>query len=103
MNFTEDQLEEAYLEILQELEWEHINGRHMEREDYHEIILEENLRNAIYSLNKDMPNSAKEEAIRKVLHLSTPNLIKTNDTCCCLDRHFCLFHCVVRYFLYSRT
>ena len=31
------------------------------------------------------------------------NLIKTNDTCCCLDHHFCLFHCVVRYFLYSRT
>ena len=79
MNFTEEQLEEAYLEILQELEWEHINGRHMEREDYHEVILEENLRNAIYSLNKDMPNSAKEEAIRKVLHLSTPNLIKTNE------------------------
>ena len=24
MNFTEDQLEEAYLEILEELEWEHI-------------------------------------------------------------------------------
>ena len=79
MNFTEDQLEEAYLEILEELEWEHIDGRHMEREDYHEVILEENLRNAIYSLNKDMPNSAKEEAIRKVLHFSTPNLIKTNE------------------------
>ena len=35
MNFSEDQLEEAYLEILEELEWEHIDGRHMEREDYH--------------------------------------------------------------------
>lgn len=79
MNFTEDQLEQAYLEILESLGWEHIDGRKIEREDYHEVILEENLRNAVYSLNKDMPTSAKEEAIKKVLHLSTPNLIKTNE------------------------
>lgn len=79
MNFTEDQLEQAYLEILESLGWEHIDGRKMEREDYHEVILEENLRNAVYSLNKDMPTSAKEEAIKKVLHLSIPNLIKTNE------------------------
>ncbi len=79
MNFTEDQLEQAYLEILESLGWEHIDGRQIEREDYHEVILEENLKNAVYSLNKDMPVSAKEEAIRKVLHLSTPNLIKANE------------------------
>ncbi len=79
MSFTEDELEQAYLEILEELGWEHIDGRHMEREDYHEVILEENLRNAVYSLNKNMPTSAKEEAIRKVLYLSNSNLIKTNE------------------------
>ena len=81
MNFTEDQLEQAFLEILESLGWEHIDGRkeEIEREDYHEVILEENLRNAVYSINKNMPTSAKEEAIRKVLHLSTPNLIKTNE------------------------
>lgn len=79
MNFTEDQLEEAYLEILEELGWEHIDGRKMEREDYHEVILEDKLRDAVYSINKNMPVSAKEEAIRKVLHLSNPNLIKVNE------------------------
>ena len=79
MNFTEEQLEEAYLEILEELGWEHIDGRHMEREDCHEVILEENLRNAVYSINKNMPVSAKEEAIRRVLHLSSPNLIRANE------------------------
>ena len=79
MNFTEEQLEEAYLEILEELGWEHIDGRHMEREDCHEVILEENLRNTVYSINKNMPVSAKEEAIRRVLHLSSPNLIRANE------------------------
>ena len=38
MNFTEEELEQAYIEILEELGWEHIDGRQMERDDYHEVI-----------------------------------------------------------------
>lgn len=79
MSFTEDELEKAYLEILETLGWECVDGRKLEREDYHSVILEENLREAVYSLNKDMPSSAKEEAIRKVMLLSYPNLIRSNE------------------------
>lgn len=79
MNFTEEELEQAYIEILEELGWEHIDGRQMERDDYHEVILEERLREAVYLLNKNMPTSAKEEAIRKVMNLSSPILIKANE------------------------
>lgn len=78
MNFTEDELEKAYLQILESLGWECVDGRKMEREDYHEVILEENLREAVYLLNKNMPTSAKEEAIKKVIHLSNPVLSKCN-------------------------
>lgn len=79
MNFTEDQLEEAYLEILESLGWECIDGRELERDDYQVVVLEENLREAVYSINKDMPSSSKEEAIRKIMLLSHPNLIRSNE------------------------
>lgn len=79
MNFTEDELEKAYLEILESLGWECIDGRTLEREDYHEVILEENLREAVYAINKNMPNSSKKEAIKKVMHLSNPTLSKCNE------------------------
>ncbi|MGL4765723.1 MAG: type I restriction endonuclease, partial [Aeromonas sp.] len=79
MNFTEDELEAAYLEILESLGWECIDGRKQERDDYHSVILEENLREAVYNINKDMPSSTKEEAIRKVILLSHPNLIRSNE------------------------
>ncbi|MGL6064257.1 MAG: type I restriction endonuclease subunit R [Fusobacteriaceae bacterium] len=79
MNFTEDELEEAYLEILKSLGWECIDGRSLERGDYHEVILEENLREAIYKINKNMPIASKEEAIKKVIHLSSPILSKANE------------------------
>lgn len=79
MNFTEDELEAAYLEILESLGWECIDGRKLERDDYHSVVLEENLREAVYNINKDMPSSTKEEAIRKVILLSHPNLIRSNE------------------------
>lgn len=79
MNFTEDQLEKAYLEILESMGWGYQKGSDIQRADNQDVILEENLRNAVYSLNKDMPNSTKEEAIRKVLQLSNPNLLKANE------------------------
>lgn len=79
MNFTEEELEQAYIEILEGLGWEQIDGRQMERDDYHEVVLEEKLREAVYSLNKNMPTSAKEEAIRKVMNLSSPILLKANE------------------------
>lgn len=79
MNFTEDELEKAYLEILKSLDWECVDGRKIEREDYHSVILEDNLREAIYNINKNMPNSSKEEALRKVVQLSYPNLIRSNE------------------------
>lgn len=79
MNFTEDELERGYLEILDSLGWECIDGRILEREDYQVVLLEENIREAVYNINRDMPTTAKEEAIRKVMLLSHPNLIRSNE------------------------
>ncbi|MGL5965420.1 MAG: hypothetical protein ACRCZ2_13645, partial [Fusobacteriaceae bacterium] len=60
MNFTEDELEAAYLEILEDLGWECVDGRELERGDYHSVVLEDNLRDAVNRINKDMPSSSRE-------------------------------------------
>lgn len=79
MKFTEEELEELNLELLSTLGWKHIFGSDIERKDYHEVILENNLREAVYRLNPDMPTSTKEEAIKKVIHLSSPILTQCNE------------------------
>lgn len=82
MNFTEGQLEEAYIDLLEGLGWEHRLGGEIEEEErgsYHEVLLLEELRNTIYRINKDIPADAKEEAIKKIRHLSHPTLIRANE------------------------
>lgn len=82
MNFTEDQLEQAYIELLTDLGYEHRLGGEIEideRGSYQEVLLLDELRNSIYKINKDMPSDAKEEAIKKIRHLSNPTLIKANE------------------------
>ncbi|MGL4997542.1 MAG: type I restriction endonuclease subunit R, partial [Cetobacterium sp.] len=64
---------------LEDLGWECVDGRELERGDYHSVVLEDNLRDAVNRINKDMPSSSREEAIRKVMSLSHPNLIKSNE------------------------
>ena len=77
-------MEKVFIEELQELNWEYINGCQMERSDFREVILEDTLREAVYRFNPNMPNNSKEEAIRKGIHLSNPILIKgmKNSTKC---------------------
>lgn len=82
VTFTEDLLEQAYLEILSNLGYLHIHGTDISietRNSHQEVILIDRFRDAVYKLNKDMPDSSKEEAIKKVIHLSSPILEKANE------------------------
>lgn len=82
MTFTEDKLEQAYIELLTDLGYEHRPGGEIEideRGSYQEVLLLDELRNSIYKINKDMPSDAKEEAIKKIRYLSNPTLIKANE------------------------
>lgn len=82
MNFTENQLEEIYIELLEELGYEHKIGSEIEiskRGSYQEVLLLEELRNAIYRINKNIPKDSIEEAIKKIRHLSNPILIGANE------------------------
>ena len=59
MNFTEEQLELEYIELLEGWGYEHSRGGDIGVESYQELILLENLRKAGYHISKNMPATAK--------------------------------------------
>ncbi len=74
---TENDVEQAAMEWLSEARWEIAYGPDIapdqpasERADYAEVILEGRLRNALASLNPDLPQDALDDALRK---LTNPN------------------------------
>jgi type I restriction enzyme R subunit len=83
--FDEDQLEQAGINWFKELDYTYMNGyeispggRYAERESHKEVVLKERLRNALYSINSDIPNKAIENAMRKILIPKEPSLIENN-------------------------
>ncbi|TLS35297.1 type I restriction endonuclease subunit R [Pseudalkalibacillus caeni] len=87
-NFTEDRLEEAAIEILQELGYEYLfgpnlsyDGEHPERKDYRTVILEDRIKDALFKHNRHLPQEALDEAFRQIIALNSPSLEENN-------RHF---------------
>jgi len=83
--FDEDQLEQAGINWFKELDYTYMNGyeispggKYQERESHKDVVLEERLRNALYSINSDIPNKAIETAIREVLIPKEPSMIENN-------------------------
>jgi type I restriction enzyme R subunit len=52
--------------------------RKAERDSFGDVVLVERLRKAIRRLNPAIPEEAREDALRKVLRVTTPSLIGTN-------------------------
>ncbi len=85
IDFTEQQLEEATIEILQELDYEHLYGPDIapdsdnpERKDYREVILKNRVLDALRKLNPALPEDAIEEAYRKIITFNSPILEENN-------------------------
>ncbi len=51
-----------------------------ERDSFSEVVLVGRLRDTIRRLNPAIPEEAREDALRKVLRVSTPELVQTNRT-----------------------
>lgn len=85
-NFTEDLLEQAAIEILEkELDYEYafgpdisLGGEAEERKDYKEVILAHRVKEALYRINKDLPEEALEEAYRQIITFNSPMLEENN-------------------------
>jgi type I restriction enzyme R subunit len=84
---TESNIETFAIEVLQTLGWEYIHGlaialgaENAERESFEQIILTQRLRKAVARLNRDIPGDAQEQAVQKVLHIYSPDLLHNNET-----------------------
>lgn len=82
---TEAEVENIALSVLSNLGWEAIHapdiapdGMFKERESYSDVVLITRLRAAVYKINPQIPEDAKEEAIKKVLRVNSPNLLSNN-------------------------
>ncbi|MEY8415560.1 type I restriction endonuclease subunit R [Tissierella praeacuta] len=85
MNFTEESLEQAAIEILQELGYEYkfapdisCDGEEPERKDYREVILEQRVKDALFRINRELPEEALEEAYRQIITFNSPMLEENN-------------------------
>ncbi|MBI2070283.1 MAG: type I restriction endonuclease subunit R [Elusimicrobia bacterium] len=84
-NFSESTAEEAALEWLRGLGYEVRFGPEIapeepraERTEFEQIVLEGRLREAIGKINSEIPEEAREEAVRKVLRTEHPSLTENN-------------------------
>lgn len=84
-NFTEDFLEEAAIEILQDLGYNHIfapdiscDGEYPERKDYKEVILHQRVKDSLFRINKELPSEALYEAYRQIITFNSPMLEENN-------------------------
>jgi type I restriction enzyme R subunit len=87
-NFTESFLEEAAIEILTGMGYEYAfgpdispGGEMPERQDHREVILKERVKDALFQINRDLPEVALEEAYRQIITFNSPMLEENN-------RHF---------------
>ncbi|WP_237229072.1 type I restriction endonuclease subunit R [Rubinisphaera sp. JC750] len=83
--FTENTVEEAVLEWMSDLQYSVLSGPEIapgeaaaERNGFDEVVLVGRLREAIERLNPNIPDGAREDALRRVLRTETPNLHENN-------------------------
>ncbi len=84
-SFNENIVELAAFEWLGELGYGLLHGPDIapneagaERSDYNQVILEQRLRSAIATLNHNIPSYAQDDAYRKVIRSTSPNLYEDN-------------------------
>lgn len=85
MSITEDIVELAALETLQELGWSYLHGSVIapdgsapERRSFGDVVLVRRLEAAVARINPDAPEAARNEAMRRVLTGELPSLVEEN-------------------------
>ncbi|HPB25199.1 MAG TPA: type I restriction endonuclease subunit R [Bacteroidales bacterium] len=83
---TETDIELLAIEHLEQLGYKYVYGPDItcdgikpERESYQDVLLTERFKNAIGRINPTIPEIAKEQALKTVLRVTTPDLLQTNE------------------------
>ncbi len=82
----ESEIEELAIDKLKAYDYDYIfgptiapDGNSPERSSWNDVVLVERFKQAIHSLNSRLPSGAREQAIREVLHIASPDLITNNE------------------------
>jgi type I restriction enzyme R subunit len=83
---TEDAIEQTVIEILESVGFSYIHGPTIapdgespERSRFNDVLLVGRLKNAIERINHNLPQEAKDQALRQVLNLPSQNVIDNNE------------------------
>ena len=84
---TESAIETFAIELLEKQGYHYVYGPSIapdsdraERASFEEVLLRGRLRSAVDRINPTVPADAREDAIKQILRLSSPELIANNET-----------------------
>jgi type I restriction enzyme R subunit len=84
---TESSIETFAIELLEKQGYQYIyapdiapDSESPGRQSFEDVVLEEKLRQAIERINPDIQSSAREDAIKQILRLNSPELITNNES-----------------------
>ncbi len=77
----ESTIEEFVIELLQNQGWQYLSPeeQELERPNLGEVVLKNRLKRAIETINPNLSEEAREQALRQVLNLPSQNLIDNNE------------------------
>jgi type I restriction enzyme R subunit len=77
----ESTIEDFVIELLQQHGWQYLSPeeQELERPNLSEVVFKNRLKRAIETINPELPEEAREQALRQVLNLSSQNLIDNNE------------------------
>jgi type I restriction enzyme R subunit len=83
---TENEIELYCIDLLEKDGYEYLfgptiapDGEKPERSRWNDVFLEDRFKHAVHTLNPKIPITAREYAIRDVLHITSPELITNNE------------------------
>ncbi|MDQ7816936.1 MAG: type I restriction endonuclease subunit R [Melioribacteraceae bacterium] len=86
-NFTESDIELFTIELLEKLKYQYIyaldiapDGEKPERKTFEDVLLIERLTEAVGRINPKVPAEARDEAVKLIQRLNSPELIANNET-----------------------
>jgi type I restriction enzyme R subunit len=77
----ESTIEEFVIELLRQQGWKYLapEEQELERSNLSEVVLKDRLKRAIATINPELSEEAREQALRQVLNLPSQNLIDNNE------------------------
>ncbi|MEO0234534.1 MAG: type I restriction endonuclease subunit R [candidate division WOR-3 bacterium] len=86
INITESDIEKLAIELLQKQGFKYVYGPDIapdgikpERQSFEDVILIDRLQQAVDRINPSIPADAREDAIKQILRLNSPELIVNNE------------------------